>query len=46
MMKTTAAATAAVVLIVLQVAVFRIVGDMLTSAVLFGLGYALGRLHR
>ncbi len=38
--KTTAIGTAAVGAIALQVIVFRAVGDIMSSVVIFGLGYA------
>lgn len=37
--KTTAIGTAAVVAITLQIIAFRAVGDILSSVVIFGLGY-------
>jgi len=42
--KLTSVGTAVVIGIVLQVMVFNMIGDVLTSAILFGIGYAFGRM--
>lgn len=43
--KKTAIVTAAVVIVVLQITVLRVFGDVLTSAALVGLGYVAGRMR-
>lgn len=44
LVKTTAIGTATIGVVVLNVFVFRVVGDIVSSAVLFGLGYLTAKL--
>ena len=44
--KITSAGTLAVGAILLQVMVFRAVGDVVTSVILFGIGYAYGKFTK
>ena len=43
--KVTSLATAAILMVVLQVTVFRAVGDIMSSLVIFGCGYAFAKLR-
>jgi hypothetical protein len=46
LVKGTAVTTAVLLMIVLQITVFRAFGDIVSSLVIFGCGYAAGKLNK